>query len=96
MESQNKEMRTMMWNYGMGWGGWLAMSVLMVAFWAAVVFGIVALFRSANRSKAPLNRPVGHGDEAVKALELRFARGEVDEQEYRNRLAVLRANPDSE
>ncbi len=83
----------MMWNYGMGWGGWLVMSVLMVAFWAAVVFGIVALFRRTSPGKAPLDRQVGpREDEAVKALELRFARGEIDEQEYRSRLAVLRSN----
>ena len=80
----------MMWSYGMGWGGWLVMSVLMVAFWAAVVFGIVALFRSANRPNARLDRQVGHGDEAVQALDLRYARGEIDEQEYNARLAVLR------
>lgn len=87
----------MMWNYGMGWGGWLVMSVLMVAFWAAVVFGIVALFRRSSRDNAPMDRQVTpREDEAVTALELRFARGEIDEQEYRSRLAVLRTHASRE
>ena len=35
----------MMWGNGMGWGGWLLMTLTTVGFWALVVFGIVALFR---------------------------------------------------
>ncbi len=81
----------MMWNYGTGWVGWLVMSVLMVGFWAAVVFGIIALFRRGSAGSTPFDRQVApRDDEAVKALQLRFARGEIDEQEYRSRLAVLR------
>ena len=38
----------MMWGNGMGWGGWLLMTLTTVAFWAVVVFGIVALFRGSG------------------------------------------------
>jgi len=31
---------------GMGWGGWIIMTVAMVAFWALVVFAVLALFRT--------------------------------------------------
>ena len=87
----------MMWDYGMGWGGWLVMSVLMVAFWAAVVFGIIALFRRSSGGNSPFDRQVAASEEdAVQVLQVRFARGEIDEQEYRSRLAVLRANTHGE
>ena len=40
----------MWWNdgmgYAMGWGGWVLMTVVMVAFWGLVIVGIVALFRT--------------------------------------------------
>ena len=41
----------MWWNNGMEWGamgggGWVVMMVLMLAFWALVVAGVVALFRT--------------------------------------------------
>ena len=40
----------MMWNYdGMGWAGWLVMAVTALAFWALVVFAVVALFRGKPR-----------------------------------------------
>ena len=78
----------MMWNYGMGWGGWLLMSATMVGFWALVVFGIVGLFRGVGRSSTP---PVErHGDaEAQHILDERFARGDIDAEEYRRRQQVL-------
>lgn len=77
----------MMWSNGMGWGGWLLMSVTTVAFWALVVFGIVALFRGTRDSGS---RP-GRRDEdsADHILEERFARGEIDAEEYRQRKQVL-------
>ena len=77
----------MMWNYGMGWGGWLLMSLVTVGFWALVVFGIVALFRGSRSSTPPADR---HGnDEAQHILDERFARGDIDVEEYRRRQQVL-------
>lgn len=75
----------MMWGTGMGWGGWLFMGLTMVAFWALVVFGVVALFRGAG------SRTVGeHRDrEARQILDERFARGEIDAEEYRTRQDLL-------
>jgi putative membrane protein len=77
----------MMWNSGMGWGGWLLMSVTTVAFWAVVVFGIVALFRGTRDggSRSDQRGP----ESADHILEERFARGEIDAEEYRQRKQVL-------
>jgi putative membrane protein len=76
----------MMWGNGMGWGGWLLMTLTTVVFWAVVVFGIVALFRGSGGS-------VPHGGrrdtDARKILDERFARGEIDAEEYRSRQSIL-------
>ncbi len=79
----------MMWNNGMGWGGWLLMSVTTVAFWALVVFGIVALFRG-TRDSGPQS-PRRDEDSAQHILDERFARGEIDAEEYHRRRQVLRS-----
>ena len=82
----------MWWNNGMDWGGmggggWVVMAVLMLAFWALVVGGLVALFR--NRRPAGSDSGTTPGRSAENVLDERFARGEIDEQEYHARRAVL-------
>lgn len=32
----------MWWDDGMGWGGWTAMTLVMLAFWALVILGLIA------------------------------------------------------
>lgn len=71
---------------GMGGAGWLVMLLIMVAFWGLVVWGVVALFRDTRSADA---RP-GHQN-PLDVLDERFARGEIDETEYRARADVLRA-----
>ena len=88
MKVSTKEVSTMMWSNGMGWGGWLLMSITTVGFWALVVFGIVALFRGARDSGSPSTR---REDEAQRILDERFARGEIDAEEYHQRRQVLHA-----
>lgn len=72
---------------GLGWSGWLVMTLTMVAFWALVVYAVVAL----TRSDRPSN---GNADDEdpVRILEQRFARGEIDEDEYLSRHSVLGAS----
>lgn len=78
----------MMWNDGMGWTGWLLMSLTAIAFWALVVVAVVALFRG-TRSDPKQARDVS--DDARRILDQRFARGEIDTDEYHARQAVLRS-----
>lgn len=77
------------WYYGgAGWLGWLVMAVVMVAFWGLVVFAVVAVFRGLgkpNRSAEQVARK-----DALRILDERFARGELDETEYHARQDVLR------
>ena len=76
----------MMWGNGMGWGGWLLMTLTTVGFWALVVFGIVALFRGIGGANPP-DRDRAPG--ARQILDERFARGEIDAEEYRSRQSLL-------
>lgn len=74
-----------------GWGGWLVMSLMMVAFWGLVIWGLVAIFRSNSQDS---ERGTGTGPrrrDPMEILDERFARGEIDAEEYRTRQDVLRA-----
>jgi putative membrane protein len=72
---------------GMGFGGWLMMGFTFLVFWGAVVVFVVWLVRS-NRGDTSLRGtgPAGHAEEV---LAERFARGEIDEQEYQRLRDVL-------
>jgi putative membrane protein len=83
----------MMWghDWGWGWGAWLAMSVLMVVFWGLIIAGIVALVRylSGDRQGGRLDVG-GRRPSAEELLAERFARGEIDADEYTRRRELLR------
>jgi putative membrane protein len=72
-------------HYLTGWG-WVAMAIGMVVFWGLLIVLAVALVRG-------FNRPAGGADASrpspERLLAERFARGEIDEDEYRRRLATL-------
>lgn len=69
--------------FGGGWGGGPWIGVLWLLFWAALVIGAFYLFRRHPPQRDP-------GESAATALADRYARGEIDEDEYRKRLRVLR------
>jgi putative membrane protein len=82
----------MMWWYGPGTGGWgfALMSVGMVLFWALIILGLIAVARYllVSCKRAPEARPTPE-----ELLAERFARDEIDEQEYRVRLDALHGRP---
>ncbi len=74
-----------------GWG-WLLMVVMMVAFWGGVAWIIVSVLRHGGprSSSVPSASPASvTGPEDI--LHERFARGEIDVEEYHHRLDALRA-----
>jgi putative membrane protein len=79
----------MMWWHG-DWNGWawLAMFTSMALFWGLVVYGVITLARSTRGTGSGVE--AGSDPEGI--LRERFARGEIDEQEYQLRLDVLRRN----
>ncbi|GIH07886.1 hypothetical protein Rhe02_59530 [Rhizocola hellebori] len=76
----------MMWNgYGMGGWGMAVMLVSSLVFWTLLVGGAVLLYRAWRDS------PKSAGpSSAEQQLGERYARGEIDDQEYRHRLTVLK------
>lgn len=69
-----------------GWGGWFMMMLMMVPLWALLVLGAMALYRSfRDDDKQP---PPGR-DSAEQVLRERFARGEIDGEQYARQQAVL-------
>jgi putative membrane protein len=72
----------MHWWYadGWGWGGWLISAVTMLVLVGALVAAVVVLVRPAE----------GRTDSPERILADRFARGEIDEDEYQRRRHALR------
>lgn len=69
----------MWYGHGMGAWGWL----MMVAFWVVVVSLIVWALRSAATPGQPAE------DTALRILDERLARGEIDLEDYEERRKVL-------
>jgi putative membrane protein len=72
------------WGGGPGWG--LIGFLLMIAFWTLVVVIIVGLLRS---GRGPAGPPGGSSPGSLRILEERYARGEIDREEFLERRAVL-------
>jgi putative membrane protein len=85
-------------------GGWALGSLM---FWVLVAVAIVVLVRLLSRGQQPQpphqgfpggtrpypqpGTPRGHTTSAAQILAERFARGEIDEDEFHQRMAALRA-----
>jgi putative membrane protein len=81
----------MYWDGGhMGGWGYGFMTISMVLLWAALIIGVVALVRYLGRTgQRDTNAPPRPTAEQL--LAERFARGEIDAEEYRARLDTLHA-----
>lgn len=77
----------MWWYDGMGWGGWIAMTLAMVVFWSLLFYGLFAIVRAAGDSRVAARAA---GRDPLEVLDERFARGEIDVDEYHARREVLR------
>lgn len=67
-----------------GWAGWLLMVGSMLAFWGLIAWVVASVVRSGSRSES------SKSVEPERILAERFARGEIDDDEYQRRLGVLR------
>ena len=81
----------MMNGYG-GWGvgAWLMMALITLAVLALIVAGVVALNRRSHSAPPPPLAPGSGGSDALRTLNDRFARGEIDEAEYTKRRDLLK------
>ncbi len=79
----------MMWGYG-NWSQstWIPMMILMLAFLLIIIFTVVMLTRYVTPRSIFQDQPeYRNGPKQI--LRERFARGEIDEDEYLKRKAVL-------
>jgi putative membrane protein len=82
-----------------GWGAWLGMGLTMTVLTVLVVAVLVLVVRAMTGPQHSTSLP-GHitgesprDGEARRVLDERFARGEIDEREYRERRDLLRGYP---
>lgn len=66
------------WGWGMGFG-----MIGMVLFWVLVIFGVLALVKLVSGSSATSGPPPSKT--ALDMLNERYARGEIDTQEFEER-----------
>lgn len=75
----------MWWSQGdWGCGAWVVMSVSMAVFWALVIWIVLSVVRGSRGGTSE------RGANPERILAERFAAGEIDEDEYHQRLATLR------
>jgi putative membrane protein len=75
------------WHGGWGWGGWVAMGLTMLLFWGLIIVGVIAVVRSWRPGSHDAR---GGQSNATALLDERFARGEIDEEDYRKRRDLLK------
>ena len=70
------------------WGWWncAAMTMVVVAFWGLIACLVVVVVRRSQPQTAP--------PRAEEILAERFAAGEIDDEEYRRRLEMVRGGAD--
>ena len=81
----------MWWWHDSGWA-WASMTVMMVAFWAFVVVVIVWVARSLKDPQGGSGSVGPPTRSPQDILAERYARGEIDSDEYRRRLDDIEAH----
>lgn len=77
----------MMWTGDWGWGAALFMTLIMLAFWGGLIWLIAYAVRGSSRTgDRTANNP-----SAIELLEERFARGEIDQDEFEERRRILKS-----
>ena len=75
--------------YGPGMNGWVMALIIVgnVVFWGLLVFAAIALIRYTKRGQVASSSHPASTPQQI--LAQRFARGDIDEDEYARRLQVL-------
>lgn len=78
------------WHDGWGWGHMLFGSLMMILFWGGLILLIVLAVRYLGHGSAGGGeRPTGGAKTPLQILEERFARGEIDKEEFEQRKRAL-------
>ena len=86
----HEELISIMGYYHGGWGlgEWLAMSAMMLVVWGSL---IALLLWAARNFRSGAGQAGSRGAGPDKVLAERFARGDIDEDEFRRRLELLQS-----
>ena len=82
-------------HYGMGGGGWLFGPIMMVIFFALLVGAIILILRligvdmGGNAGSGGGGGAARKDDDPLEILRMRFARGEIDREEFEERRKAL-------
>jgi putative membrane protein len=69
----------MMGGYGMGWFG----GIFMIIFWILIIIGLVFLIKwLIQNTRAESGRTFSHSSRAIDILKERYAKGEINKQEF--------------
>jgi putative membrane protein len=68
----------MMGGYGMGWFG----GIIMIVFWILIIVGLVFLIKWLIQSTGRDKMAGSGGDRSLEILKERYARGEIDKEEF--------------
>ena len=76
--------------YGMGWGGWISVvvAITVIALVITVIVVAVRYLSGGQPQRGATN--LGHRREADAILTERLARGDIDGEEFRQRMVALR------
>ncbi|AMU66014.1 SHOCT domain-containing protein [Mycobacteroides abscessus] len=86
----------MLW-YGSEMSGWTyaGMAIGMILFWAALIVGGVVLLQQVFATNNAESIRMRDNDSAQCILAEKFARGDIDENQFRRQIATLREVADS-
>ena len=73
------------WHDGWGWGHMFFGSIMMVLFWGGLIILIVFAVRSMSAGSSRGGGGPASGSRALDILEERYARGEIDHEEFEDR-----------
>jgi putative membrane protein len=77
------------WHDGWGWGHMFFGSFMMLLFWGGLIILIVLAVRWMGRGPARDGDGSAQANRALDILEERFARGEIDKEEFEERKQLL-------
>jgi putative membrane protein len=80
-----------MWDMGHGWGWWMGFGWMwMIGFWALIIW---AVFTLTKRGSADKDRVAEDQGTALEIVERRYARGELNDEQYEAMRARLSRPP---